>query len=380
MKIGSLLVVWVILTWGGTPAARGQVAPLAELEARAHADSNDPVALYELARAYLRLRRIYEARALLETAVRIDGEYPAAYTLLGQLEKAQAAPITPVMERSADGRIRVVGIRADPSLDSAARLFRRSVLLDPMQEIYPPNPQQLPPSERSTLWHGLQEFWSTRFGSAAGAFETAILKADRKHKPPPPLALWYHALSEVGIQHLDSAIEDVERLLDRAMRDSTVFADYASRSVSYALAYLHQQAGHFQEAERLYRQLIEQDLSLDLAHLQLARIYEVEERWPEAVQERREALAIASNDPALLYDLGATLLESGQPGEAADTLRQVVAENPRNARAYYMLGIADGRLRQFQAARDAYDRFLQLAPSRYEDMIADAKARRAHLP
>jgi Flp pilus assembly protein TadD len=164
------------------------------------------------------------------------------------------------------------------------------------------------------------------------------------------------------------------------MRDSTVLGDYASRSVRYIIAFVNQRAGHYQEAERLYRQLVEEDISLDLAHTQLANIYETQQRWPEAVQERRSALAVASGDPTLLYDLGTTLLEAGQTAEAADTLSRVVLLNPRESRASYMLGIAAARLGKFQEAREAYDRFLQLAPSRYADMIADAKARREHLP
>jgi tetratricopeptide (TPR) repeat protein len=60
-----------------------------------------------------------------------------------------------------------------------------------------------------------------------------------------------------------------------------------------------------------------------------------------------------SNDPLALYDL---------------------------AHAYYALGLVLEPMQQPQSAGEAYDRFLQLAPSRYGDMIADAKARREHLP
>lgn len=74
------------------------------------------------------------------------------------------------------------------------------------------------------------------------------------------------------------------------------------------------------------------------------------------------------------------MLEAGQTPEAAATLRRVVALNPRESRAQYVLGIAEARLGNPQAAREAYDRFLQLAPSRYGDMIADARARRERLP
>jgi tetratricopeptide (TPR) repeat protein len=226
----------------------------------------------------------------------------------------------------------------------------------------------------------MREYRRNRLDDAAALFDTVIVQSDRRHKPVPPMALWYHALAEAGVQRFDSAINDMERVLDLAMRDSTVLGDYTSRGVRYILAFLNQRASHYQEAERLYRQIVEEDMSFDLAHAQLANLYEAQQRWPEAVQERRSALSVASGDPTLLYDLGVSLLEAGQASEAADTLRRVVVLNPRESRASYMLGIAAARLGQYQEARAAYDRFLQLAPSRYVDMIADAKARRDHLP
>jgi Flp pilus assembly protein TadD len=78
--------------------------------------------------------------------------------------------------------------------------------------------------------------------------------------------------------------------------------------------------------------------------------------------------------------LPAPLMAIQQTSEAADTLRRVVTLHPRESRASYMLGIAAARLGAYQEARDGYTRFLQLAPSRYTDMIADARERLSHLP
>jgi len=362
-----------------------QAPSLAELQSRARADSNDPVVHYALAQAYLQAKRDDSARRSLETAILIDREFAPAYLLLGRIEVARLpAPVITLLR--ANGQIRFVRLRGpaavDPGAtrDSSELLFRRAFLLDPLQEMYPATAEDMPMVWRETLGHALREYRRDHYDAAAAIFDTVIIQSDRRHKPPPPAALWYHALTEIGLQRFDTAIDDMERLLDRAMRDSTVFADYASRNVRYTLAFLNQRAGRYEEAERLYRQIIEEDLSLDLAHLQLANIYEAQQRWAEAVQERRAALAVATGDPTLLYDLGVTLLDAGQAAEAADTLRRVVALNPRESRASYMLGIATARLGRYQEARDAYGRFLQLAPSRYADMVADAKARLAHLP
>jgi tetratricopeptide (TPR) repeat protein len=192
--------------------------------------------------------------------------------------------------------------------------------------------------------------------------------------------LWYHALAEYDLQHIDSSAADLERLLRAMQGDSSAVPGNTSQRVRYALAYVNQQAGHAEAAESLYQQAIERDLSLDLAHMQLARLYESAARWPEAIRERRAALEIAPENSTFLYDLGVTLLEAGQLSEAADILRDVILRSPRNTRTYYALGLTLERLRQLQAARDAYDLFLRLAPSRYTDMIADARARRDHLP
>jgi tetratricopeptide (TPR) repeat protein len=372
--------LFAVLTAAGTARVVAQGAPsLVELKARARADSNDPVVHFALAQGFLEAKQVDSARHSLETAILIDREFAPAYVLLARIEVAQLPAPTMTMLQ-VNGRIRIVRIPRPGTVDSTALLFRRAFLLDPLQELYPASSRAMPSEWSGTLEHAMREYRRNRLDDAAALFDTVIVQSDRRHKPAPPMALWYHALTEAGVQRFDSAINDMERLLDEAMRDSTVLGDYTSRGVRYILAFLNQRAGHYQEGERLYRQIVEEDLSYDLAHAQLANLYEVQQRWPEAVQERRSALSVAASDPTLLYDLGVTLLEAGQASEAADTLRRVVVLNPRESRASYMLGIAAARLGAYQEAREAYDRFLQLAPSRYAEMIADAKARRDHLP
>ena len=307
--------------------------------------------------------------------MQIDGEFAAAYALLARIRVIRSGANGVFSDRFAVAHPSVLA----GSPDSATLLFRRSALLEPMQELDPPAGLEQPASWRSPLWGALQEFWHGRFDQSAAKLQLAIAKADKKHHAPPPVALWYHALSEYSLRHVDTSIVDLERLLDAIKIDSSLLEQSTNQRVRYALAYLHQLAGHTQAAESLYQQVIERDLSLDLAHMQLARLYETEERWTDAIRERRAALMIAPEDPTFLYDLGVTLLEAGELSEAADTLRRVVVRCPRNTRAYYALGLTLERMRQPQSAGAAYDRFLQLAPSRYAEMISDAKARREHL-
>ena len=370
-------LVACLTVFAATGLAAQHAPSLADLEASARADSNDPLALYYLAQAYVDSGRTEGARHLLKTAVEIDGEFAAAYALLGRLEVFRSGPSGAFRARAADVYPELLG---DSSGDSATLLFRRSAQLNPMQELDPPAAFEEPASWRSPYWGALQEFWHRRFDRAAAKLGESIAKANRKHKAPSRAVLWYHALAEYDLQHIDSSAVDLERLLRALQGDSSAVPGNTSQRVRYALAYVNQQAGHAEAAESLYQQAIERDLSLDLAHMQLARLYESAARWPEAIRERRAALEIAPENSTFLYDLGVTLLEAGQLSEAADILRDVILRSPRNTRTYYALGLTLERLRQLQAARDTYDLFLRLAPSRYTDMIADARARRDHLP
>lgn len=60
-------------------------------------------------------------------------------------------------------------------------------------------------------------------------------------------------------------------------------------------------------------------------------------------------------------------------------LRQAIAANPRDARPQFYLGLTLEQLGQKDDARAALDRFISLAPSRYERQIAVAKQHLAAL-
>jgi cytochrome c-type biogenesis protein CcmH/NrfG len=62
--------------------SQGKATSLAQLEALARADSNDPVAHYNLAAALVKTRHYGEAERSLREAVRIDPQYAPALLLL----------------------------------------------------------------------------------------------------------------------------------------------------------------------------------------------------------------------------------------------------------------------------------------------------------
>jgi len=145
------------------------------------------------------------------------------------------------------------------------------------------------------------------------------------------------------------------------------------------LAHLHERARHFDEAERLYKRVAEADLGAYMAHVELANIYEAQNRLEDAVVERERAMAADIGDPSLELQAGLTYEYAGHYAQADTVLRQAIKDNPRETRTYYVLGLVDIQLGHGDDAKRELDQFLALAPARYETMRADARRRRAAL-
>lgn len=175
-----------LLIFMAGPGLDSQSLPsLAELQARARADSNDPVAHYALAQGFLQAKQVDSARHSLETAILIDREFTPAYVLLGSIEVAQLPPGSFALLR-ANGQIRFVRLPRPGVQDTTALLFRRAFLLDPLQGIYAANGLHMPYEWAGTLEHAMREYRRNRLEEAAALFDTVIVKSDQRHKPPPP--------------------------------------------------------------------------------------------------------------------------------------------------------------------------------------------------
>ncbi|HSB56118.1 MAG TPA: tetratricopeptide repeat protein, partial [Gemmatimonadales bacterium] len=128
-----------------------------------------------------------------------------------------------------------------------------------------------------------------------------------------------------------------------------------------------------------YRQVLQDDIGFYMANVRLAGIYEAQKDYPYAVQERVNAINANPDDPSLLLDLGVTLGKAGMMPQAEDKLRQATEGNPRDSRAWFWLGMAEMEEGKRDEARDSFNRFVSLAPSRYDRQIVMAKERLAQL-
>lgn len=379
MSAGRLLMLGLILGSAPGPGVAQQRTSMEELEIAVKKDSNDPVLHYNLAQAYARAKRGRDAKEQYLIAMRIDPQFEPAVLALARIADANR-PFAIFVRLGA--RYVLIGGRPNPN-DSVALLFQRAFALDPLQEIRVG--WRFPDYWESTCRRAVGKFHDGDFKFARDILDTVLAKMAQQQDTDPRIAgvRWYHLLASMNLNDYDRAIADGEALLDRALRrevaDSVHADERLSHEYEWVLAHLHQRAQHYQEAERLYRRAAEDNLGQYMAHVELANIYEAENRIEDAVAERLSALAADVGDASVELQAGLTFDYSGRHAQADTVLRQAIQDNPRETRSYYVLGLVDLQLGRNDAAKQAFDQFLALAPSRYETMLADARRRRAAL-
>lgn len=366
-------------------------ASLENLEKAARADSNDPAAHYNVALAYWNAKRWDDADSALHRAIRIDPEFPAPYMALAFLPYARRSSLADEVNEN-----RVSADWKSP-LEEADRAYRRAVMIDPLVElrlgdaVFPRSSAYLDVmKEMFGEWladyeDGLDQYYTGKYQEAYDRFQRVYNKLNgERHE----LRLWntlvfWHGLSCAQINKHDDAIQDFQMILDRYLnaearkKDSTLHVPLRTNEFRYVLAVMKQRAGKYNDAIDLYRQALENDIGLYMAHVRLADIYEDHQMLPQAVSERQAAVNANPDDATLLLALGKTLARAGQWSESEKALRDAIAANPRDPRPHYFLGIVDQHENKINDAHAALADFISLAPSRYAPQVADAKQRLA---
>ncbi|HWY85370.1 MAG TPA: tetratricopeptide repeat-containing glycosyltransferase family protein [Gemmataceae bacterium] len=130
----------------------------------------------------------------------------------------------------------------------------------------------------------------------------------------------------------------------------------------FALAQQLHQEGDLQQAEGLYRQIIEADSSHAGAYLFLGLLTHKAGRHEDGIELIRHALALQPADPAFHYNLGFILAEEGRKEEAAECFRRAIALRPRYAKAHANLGLVLMGLLRLDEAAEHHEQALRLEP------------------
>ena len=352
---------------------------VSELEARVRRDSLDAAAHYNVAIGYMSRRRFDQADTALHRAVSIDPQFAIAYFALGLVQDRN--------DRYWDGLKRAGG-------DSAvAREVRRRVgyerkafLIDPFVDV------RLLGSimRRGYLSLGVN---SAVEHLAEGNYQRSYDEFERIMRfvvgsygldSISPGLLWLHSLAAAHTAHYAEAIADVEALIRQSLAverdDSTHTTPLRTNEYRYMLAALHQRAGNRAQAINGYREVITNDIGNYMAHVQLARLFEAERNWTQAIAERRAAADVNPEDHTLAFELGATLARTAQWPAAEEALERARQMQPAYVRTWHALGVVQQQMGKRDEARAALNHFLVVAPSRFTAQINDARTRLTQIP
>lgn len=220
-------------------------------------------------------------------------------------------------------------------------------------------------------------------GNAAGSFALldSIIHVSYFAEDPrsiPGMVLWYHGHAAARSKNWDAAINDFAvltgRSFDAEKKFSVPVALFPTNQYRYALGTMLYQAGRYNQAAPVFRRVLELDIGVYAAHVQLARMLEAEGDWQGAIEERQAAVDAFPEDATLHIELAETQYRSGRPDIAIMTLQDAMAVNACDYRLPLLLGnwlVAAGRGNE---AREPYERFLSTAPSRLTAETAQVKA------
>lgn len=396
----AALVAISVATLPHRSPAQGKIevsVPLPELEKRVKADSNDPAAHYNVALGYWQAKKWDDANRELRVAIKLQPRFAEAHLALAFLPLARDQHL---LEGLTVGKQLPPGVVA--ALKQRTSEYRQSFVIDPMVDL-----RIIAANSTSPDYWMMHDYFGEVFAKYFGGLAqcqqgeyadcentlTIIINElvrDRpKGDPVPGDAYWYRGIAAAHVKHFDVAIADFNKLISRdsaavekAEAKGLIRSPMRTNEYRYFLAVFLQAAGRTNEAIATYRKAIEGDLGLYMAHVRLAEIYEAQKAagYPNAIEERRNAINANPDDPSLQMDLGVTLGRSGNFAEAESALKAATEGMPRDPAAWYWLGIAEQQLGKKPEAKAAFERVVALAPSRMQALAAQARQRLASLP
>jgi tetratricopeptide (TPR) repeat protein len=396
LRFAVLLALPTVVATRMPAAQQGAAMPsrsLKELEAAARRDSNDAEAQFDLALAYWKKHRWQQVDSLVRLAVQIDPWFAEGYLALYYLPFARRPSL---VEEDLRGRVPEAW---QQTVEDAHRFFQRAFRTDPLVNLRvlavafdfkEPTFEDVGSPEYKVYQRYYA--WLVRLGEGryADAFDGLTHVArdlfDEARHPDkvPDYILWYRGVAGAHARRYHWAVRDFQTLLDRArkheQRDEIVHVPLRVSEYLFMLAALHHVAGGHERAMELYREALENDLGLVMAHTYLAGIHEAAGRLEDALVERRRAAEVGVDEAPAQLGLAQALFNVQRAAEAEEPARRALELSPRYAAPHYLLGRIAEELGRPIEAREHYTRFLAVAPRKLAGLTADATGRLAALP
>ena len=135
----------------------------------------------------------------------------------------------------------------------------------------------------------------------------------------------------------------------------------------------HHRAGRVEQAEALYRKVVEQSPQHDRALFLLGALCLASQRFEEALSFSRRAAQADAHNAHYLSNWGEALRRLGRLEEAAEVLVQAVSRRPDLPEASFNLALVLSDLGQVEEALTCLVRAADVAPERYEIQLRLAR-------
>ena len=381
-----------------TLAAQGSIKlpkSMAELEKTVKADSNDHFAHYNVALAYWQAKRWADVDRELRTALALEPRFAEAHLALAYLPLARNKDL-------ADAEVSKGKSQSKELKEAIAqynREYRHAFLINPLVDmrimaVNDRTPdyflmQQVFGEIFAEYISGLTDCEEGRYADCEARLTKVVVMIPRQlppHNKVPDTAHWFRGIAAAHQAHFDTASAEFAILIDRdaervkeAEGKGLIRSPLRTNEYRYFRAVFERAAGHDQAAVDLMHTVLENDLGQYIAHVRLADIYESRRMYDQALEERRSAINVNPEDASLNIDFGITLGKAGKFAEAEDALMTATTALPRNAEAWFWLGLAREQLGKKAEARAAYERVIAVAPSRLQGRVAQARQHLAAL-
>jgi tetratricopeptide (TPR) repeat protein len=152
-----------------------------------------------------------------------------------------------------------------------------------------------------------------------------------------------------------------------AAYEKTLAINWSSR-LAYEVAELYEQQSRFEEAGVLYQRIVEEDESDETARSRLINVYLQTEKVESALEELQEMKAYAADPKMVDFTISRLLIAKERHDEAIVVLSSLIAEDPEQHAARYLLALS---YQQKGDSREAV-KLLRMIPATaevYEDAV-----------
>lgn len=133
-------------------------------------------------------------------------------------------------------------------------------------------------------------------------------------------------------------------------------------AIAFARALAHQQAGEFEQAERVYDQILRGDPQHAAAWHHLGLVHLHQDRHEQAADCLGRAVSLDAADPVYQFDLGRALAALCRFDEAVDSFQQSILLAPDNPQPHYHLGTVLQQRGDLMGAKLKFQQAVRLHP------------------